>query len=169
VDPSTALRSCVLEKILEQIDRTEHLIGLLPPNSAEWTPEIPGSWPVGALLGHLLDAMAGFCAALYAASPNRLPQLRELRNVQVNHLCSASEALGRIALYRTAIEGGFSAITDADLGVAVPTVFVSQGEPLLTLLLGNLEHLLNHKYQLFMYLKLMGIDARTADLYCFRG
>jgi hypothetical protein len=32
-------------------------------------------------------------------------------------------------------------------------VFVPQGEPLLTLLLGNLEHFINHKYQLFSYLK----------------
>jgi len=57
---------------------------------------------------------------------------------------------------------------DSDLSVPVPTVFVKDGEPLLTLLLGNLEHLINHKHQLFMYLKLMGVNVQSADLYHFR-
>jgi hypothetical protein len=51
----------------------------------------------------------------------------------------------------------------------VATVFVERGEPLLTLLLGNLEHLINHKHQLFTYLKQMGVDVNTRDLYRFRG
>jgi hypothetical protein len=38
-----------------------------------------------------------------------------------------------------------------------------------TLLLGNLEHLINHKHQLFLYLKLMGVPVGTPDLYQFRG
>ncbi|HEV3038281.1 MAG TPA: hypothetical protein VHA33_10940 [Candidatus Angelobacter sp.] len=39
----------------------------------------------------------------------------------------------------------------------------------MTILLGNLEHLMNHKYQLFFYLKLLGIPAGTQDLYKLRG
>ncbi len=39
----------------------------------------------------------------------------------------------------------------------------------MTLLLGNLEHLLNHKYQLFFYLKLLGVPVNSSDLYRFRG
>jgi len=31
--------------------------------------------------------------------------------------------------------------------------------------LANLEHLMNHKYQLFIYLKLLGVVVRTGDLY----
>ena len=51
----------------------------------------------------------------------------------------------------------------------LPTVFVAEGETLLTLLLGNLEHVINHKHQLFMYLKLMTVSVSTEDLYRFRG
>ncbi len=40
---------------------------------------------------------------------------------------------------------------------------------LLTLLLGNLEHLINHKHQLFVYLKMMGMNVKTSDLYCSRA
>jgi len=39
----------------------------------------------------------------------------------------------------------------------------------LTLLLGNLEHLINHKHQLFSYLKQMGVPVATPDLYQLRG
>ena len=51
----------------------------------------------------------------------------------------------------------------------MPTVFVPQGESILTLLLGNLEHLINHKHQLFTYLKQMGVPVATPDLYRFRA
>lgn len=66
------------------------------------------------------------------------------------------------------IDEGFALLEDQDLSRRLPTVFVRSGEPILTLLLGNLEHLINHKHQLFTYLKLMGIDVRTRDLYRFR-
>jgi hypothetical protein len=83
--------------------------------------------------------------------------------------CPPSRARERIPVYQAAIREGFDSINDADLGRAIPTVFVPAGEPLLTLLLGNLEHLVNHKHQLFMYLQLMGVKVGSADLYHFRG
>jgi len=48
----------------------------------------------------------------------------------------------------------------------VPTVFVTNGESLLTLLLSNLEHLVNPKHQLFTYLKLLsvGVTRRSASI-----
>jgi len=42
-------------------------------------------------------------------------------------------------------------------------------EALLTLLLGNLEHFINHQYQLFAYLKMLGVPLGTRDLYVWRG
>jgi hypothetical protein len=156
-------------KIHEQIERTEHLIGLLPEGSTDWVPPISSAWPVGMLLGHLLDCLAGFCAVLYAVAPERLGHLTALRDLPVNHVFSPVEAAGRIPAYRAALDEGFAAIEDADLAVRVPTVFVKKGETLLTLLLGNLEHLINHKHQLFVCLKMMGIDVATSDLYRFRA
>jgi hypothetical protein len=155
------LCAALLEKIQEQIDRTAHLITLLPPL-------LPPD-PVEMLLGHLLDCLAGFCAVLAAAEPERLAHFSELRTLPVNHACSTAEALSRIALYRERIEEGFALLADSDLARTLPTVFADQGEPVLTLLLGNLEHLINHKHQLFTYLKQMGVEVSTRDLYRFRG
>jgi hypothetical protein len=87
----------------------------------------------------------------------------------VNHDCNIPEAVDRIALYRDHIDEGFALLRDEDLARIIPTVFVASGEPVLTLLLGNLEHLINHKHQLFTYLKVMGVAVGTRDLYCFRA
>ena len=76
---SQRLCQAVLAKIQEQIVGTLHLISLLPPDSLDWSPAIPGAWTVGFLLGHLLDVLAGFCAVLAAARPAglRIPMSSE--------------------------------------------------------------------------------------------
>jgi hypothetical protein len=158
----------LLSKIAEQIERTDHLAGLVPAQQLHWKPPIPGAWTTGELLGHLLDCLAGFCAVLYKVEPDRLRHFTGLRDLPVNQACEPDEARRRIALYRSHIDEGFTLVNDAALGRKLPTLFVPEGETLLTLLLGNLEHLINHKHQLFLYLKLMAVDVRSADLYRFR-
>ena len=169
MDDPRPLCAALLAKIHEQLDNTEHLIRLLPADRLDWVPKVPGAWtPAGALLGHLLDCLAGFCAVLAAYEPERLRHFGELRELPVNHRCPPDEAARSIAVYRAHIDEGFALLTDADLSRPVPTVFAQQGESVLALLLGNLEHLINHKHQLFTYLKLLGVDVASRDLYRFR-
>jgi DinB superfamily len=165
VDPLVA---AVHTKIDEQIGRTVHLIGLIPPDCLDWAPAIPGAWSFAELLGHLLDCLAGICAVLYKAHPNELAHLAELQKLPVNHACGPNEARHRIEIYRTHSEEGFALLHDGDLSRKLPTVFVPDGETVLTLLLGNLEHVINHKHQLFTHLKLAGVSVGTPDLYQFR-
>jgi DinB superfamily len=157
-------------KLLEQIERTEHLIRLVPPDKLGWDPQLhQGSSDVGYLLGHLLDCMAGVCAVFHAAFPQQLGDFSALQSLPVNHFCTPEETLRRIREYTARIGDGFDLCRDNDLVRMVPSVFVPQGEPLATLLLGNLEHLINHKYQLFFYLKLLGIPVTSRDIYRWRG
>jgi hypothetical protein len=171
--PEHAIADSVRDKILETIERTHHLVSLTPPAQLLWRPEAAGGQTVGIelghLLGHLLSCMAGFCAALHAAFPSELSEMKELRALAVDHSCSPDEARGRIESYSRHIAKGFSHCADEDLGRKIRTVFVPGGETLLTILLGNLEHLTNHKYQLFFYLKLLGLKVETHDLYRLRG
>lgn len=155
--PDAILCDCLLAKIQEQIERTTHLIRLVPETQRDWSPQ-PTAWTMGELLAHFLDCMAGFCAVLAAAEPQRLAHFAKLR-----------EAPATIEMFRAHIEEGFGLLTDADLARRLPTVFVAQGETVLTLLLGNLEHLINHKHQLFTNLKRMGVPVATPDLYRFRA
>jgi hypothetical protein len=166
VDP---LAGAVAAKVQEQIERTVHLVGLIPLDRLHWTPPIPGAWPFSELLGHLLDCLAGICAVLYAAHPDTLAHFAELRTLPVNVVCGPDDARRRIAMYRAHIEEGFAMLRDEDLARKLPTVFMPEGESVMTLLLGNLEHLINHKHQLFVYLKLLPVSVGTADLYRLRG
>jgi hypothetical protein len=163
------ISAAIISKVNEQIERSIHLTGFVPAGQLHWRPPIPGTWSLGELLGHLLDCLAGFCAVLYAAHPEPLRHFADLRQLPVNHACGPDEARERIGLYRLYINQGFAIVDDADLDRKLSTVFVADGETLLTLLLGNLEHLINHKHQLFMYLKLMAVNVGSEDLYQFRG
>lgn len=161
---SRDIATLLLSKLEEQIERTEHLLTLIRADNLEWKP-LPESLRVCDLLGHLLECMAGFCAALYAVNPEGLAHFASLRERPVNHCCGIEEARGRISEYSKCIKEGFAILSDDDLARRIPTVFAPEGEAVLTILLGNLEHLINHKYQLFFYLKLLGVEVRTTDLY----
>lgn len=171
--PERAIVESIAEKVLEAIERTEHLVSLVPLERLEWQPDLPSHLPpandLGHTLGHLLDCLSGFCAVFQVAFPTELADFAKLRSLPVNQFCSAEEAGRRIKTYGAHIERGFRCCSDADLARKIPTVFVPDGETLVTLLLGNLEHLLNHKYQLFLYLKLAGVAISSQDIYRFRG
>jgi hypothetical protein len=169
------LTACIRKKILEGVERTDHLIRLVPPDQLDWRPSqrlaalTPPAVDMGHLLGHLLDCIGGICAALVAAFPVDLAAFSRLRMLPVNFSCPPQDGRDRITSYSQCIERGFDICTDSALAQKVPTVFVPEGEELLTLLLGNFEHLTNHKYQLFFYLKTLGVPVKSADLYHWRA
>jgi diphthine-ammonia ligase len=156
---SGGLARVIAEKIEEQVERTEHLLSLVPPERFGWGPgwSTP-AFQLSELRTHLHGTLSGFCAVLYAAFPDRLGHLQELRD--------SGASLETLWL---GIEEGMRLVRDQDLSRMITTVFVPKGEPLLTLLLGNLEHFINHKHQLFDYLKMLGVNVRTEDLYRLRG
>ena len=162
-----AISVLLLNKVREQAERLDQLIMKVPEGRLDWRPA-PGSLSVGELLGHLLECFAGFCSVLHKLDPERLAHFSQLRELPVNHRCSAEDAQRRVKQYLEHIEEGFCVIQTGDLTRLLPTVFAKQGETVFTLLLGNLEHLINHKHQLFTYLKLMGVSVGTSDLYCLR-
>src|SRR5580658_1346967 len=94
-------------KIDEQIERTAHLAGLLPEAVIECGIDASSSWTAGALLGHLLDCLAGFCAALYAAEPERLAHFQRLRELPVNLSLGPQEFAARLEIYRGHIAEAF--------------------------------------------------------------
>jgi hypothetical protein len=161
------------DKVLETIERTDHLVSLVPPDRLNWCPEVPSHLPpssdFGHLVGHLLDCLAGFCAAFYAGFPSELADFLEYRSMTLNQSCSPEKARASSKVYTGLIDRGFGCCTDADLARKIQTLFVPEGETLLTILLGNLEHLVSHKYQLFFHLKLAGVAVTSRDIYKWRG
>lgn len=164
---SNALARLFFSKLEEQIERAQHLLTLIPSDKLEWKPQ-PDSLRICDLLGHLLECLSGFCATLYAVNLERLAHFDRLRMLPVNHSCGVEEARERLRDYAMHIGVGFALLSDDDLRRRVPTVFAPEGEALITILLGNLEHFINHKYQLFSYLKLLEVGVTTSDLYRIR-
>ena len=160
------------EKVMEAIERVEHLISRVPADRIGWRAPMPANVTqandLGHTLGHLLDCMAGFCAVFRKAFPEEFGDFDKLREMPLNGSWSPEEASKGLRMIAGYIARGFKRCSDADLARMVPTVFVAEGESLLTLLLGNLEHLNNHKYQLFLYLKLAGVAVGSRDVYRFR-
>jgi hypothetical protein len=177
---SCELSAALYLKISEQMDLIDRLIAMIPAGKLDWSPR-PESHvapkkeedrpllSLGHLLGHLLDCAAGFCAALYKMDPVRFDALNELRGLPVNFCAEPEEARVRMKQYAANLKTAFAKLDDDDLARPLPTIFVPLGEPALTVLLGNLEHLTNHKFQLFIYLRLLGIEVSTRDLYQMRG
>ncbi len=160
-------------KIDEQIQRLSGIISRLPAGNLHWRPSmpqmpVPAPRSLGEVLGHLLQCLAGFVAVLHAVRPGELSHFVELKQRPVNHFCQEAEALARISEYRDYLHAGFQLLTDEQLARVIPTVFVKEGETVLTLLLGNFEHLVNHKHELFMYTKFLGVPLTSPDLYQFR-
>jgi hypothetical protein len=171
--PAGPLTELILAKINQQIDLLIGLIRRLPAEGCGMTPPLPpDSFPspksLGEVLGHLLQCLAGFVAVLHAVHPERLGHLLDLKAKPVNHACESDEAIERIEDYRRHIESGFAVLEDDELARVLPTVFAPRGEAVLSLLLGNFEHLVNHKHELFFYAKLLGVRLTSKDLYLFR-
>jgi hypothetical protein len=156
-------------KLDHQVERINHLIVLVPDERLNWIPPLTNGFTFAVLLGHIMDCLAGFAATLYAAKPAELTRLLELKQYAGSHALSPSAASETLQVFRTSLAQGFAVFDDSDLFRMIPTVFVPQGESLLTLLLINFEHLASHKYQLFIWLRLAGVAVSSRDLYHFSG
>jgi uncharacterized damage-inducible protein DinB len=143
------------------------MLARLPPDALAWRPGLPDGarsiWNTGEVISHLAECTAGFLAVLLRLRPEAMADVAKYRDMPLPQ--GVEPVRKRLALYREEIAKGLALLTAGDLAEVVPTVFVKEGEPVLTLLLGNLEHLVNHKHQLFLYLRLMGVEVSTPDLY----
>jgi len=168
---NNALVLSVQQKVQDAIERTGHLIDLVPEDCLEWHPspqQGPGHFiDVGHVLGHLLSCFGGFCSVMLKAFPDKLAHFADLQWLKTNYCCPPAEAAARLRSYSAFIDEGFLCCPDADLTRVIPTVLLPEGETMLSLLLNNLEHLNHHKYQLFVYLKLLGLPVGSRDLYRF--
>ncbi len=148
---SEPLCESLLGAIDTHLERTIHLLAKLPPDEESW------------IAAHLMDCAAGFCAVLLAAEPVQLQSLTELK-AWSRIACTPVHATERLKAYAQRIREGFSSLTDGDLARRIPTVFSGpEGETILTLFLGNIEHLTNHKRQLFELLRNRGVTVTSPD------
>jgi hypothetical protein len=85
--PDNAIVESIRLKVWEQVEKTEHLIQLIPSDRIGWNPQWQsGSSDISHLLGHLLDCLADFCAVFHAAFPQQMGGVLKLRSLPVRRL-----------------------------------------------------------------------------------
>ena len=156
-------------KFEHQIERIEHLTGLVPTDKLNWVPPQTNGFTFTVLLGHMMECIAGVAATLYAARPEELRYLLDLKRLAGNQHVGITVVIEGLHMFQESLKEAFSHLTDQDLAKLIPTVFVSEGESVLTLMLINYEHLASHKYQLFLWLRMAGVKVESQDLYHFSG
>ena len=140
------------------------LISLAPANKLDWKPGKGNYMTLGQLLHHL--AMCP--GALVAAVNNAFPPAEAFQKFVEEDLKNTKgpDVAGReLSRGWDEARATLSRVSDADfLGktVAVPW---GPPTPLWRTCLEMADHWANHKYQLFFYLKLLGLPVNTMTLY----
>jgi hypothetical protein len=165
-----AIIDVLARKVDEDLVLIEEMLEMVPEGKGEWVPDWPSAsgeaaFSVDRLAGHLVEACAGLCACFVRLHGERLPHFEALK---VRVMTGEEPPLVLIAACRGHIAEGFSVTTNADLSRLVVTYFSPQGEPILETLLGNWKHVNHHAHQLFLYLKLLGVQVSTQHLYRFK-
>ena len=162
--PENFIVESIRLKVREQIERTEHLIELIPPDRIEWNPQwhpTPSMLVTGS--GDLLDYLR-FSRRVPCPFPQDPNGMQELRTLPVNHFCRPDEAAGRFEVYARCIEEGFELCNDEDLRRMLPTVFAT--ESVMTLLPWESRTPDQSQVPTFCVSEALQHAVGTGDIYC---
>lgn len=173
---SRVLTEVLARRFDEDLALIEEMLALVPEGREGWRPAWPPSpdggeaFTVAELAAHFLMACGGVNGCLQKLHPDKLKHFTALKE-QVALAKKPRLAVTRalLASFRAQMREGFAATADADLGRKIPTYFTPAGEPFLETLLTNGKHVNHHAYQLFVFLKLMGVPVGTRHLYRFKS
>ncbi len=167
MNPETSTET-LAARILEDAELIGELLALVPPGREQWAPPGTDAFALDRLAAHIVESFAGVCACLHKLYPERLAHFNALaaRTANLTTLSPAAAA-ALLADCRAAAAEGFALVTDADLPRRLHTVFSPEGQPFAGVLMVNWKHVLHHGFQLFFYLKLLGVPVSTRHLYRF--
>jgi uncharacterized damage-inducible protein DinB len=138
------------------------LFDKVPADKLEWSPAGAKFMPLGALLRHLA-ACPGLISVI---AKNQFPDAETLKKlIADNDNLRATPAEAQALLKQTLAQAlaDIAALSDEDYkNKMVSAPFATL--PMWRMLLAGSEHLLNHKMQLYMYLKILGKPVGWMDL-----
>ncbi|MFA6469035.1 MAG: DinB family protein [Bacteroidota bacterium] len=148
----------------KQLAPTEPLFLLVPPEQKDWKPT-GDSFTAGQLMHHMASALR-FNANGIARNDWALPSLR---HVFITNKRTPSATVDEcVNLYRENAKyflDIFSAMSEEEFQTGVLDTLQLGRAQKWRMSLFALEHHLNHKAELFMYLKLMGAKVTSRELY----
>ena len=148
----------------QMLTPTLPLFELVPENKFQWKPT-EDSFTCGQMMVHMAQALR-FNADGIARNEWALPSLRHIflanRKIQTSTLEEA------IALYKTNVEyflSVFRQMSEEEFNTAIVNTPQFGPQEKWRYALFAVTHHLNHKTELFMYLKMMGIKVGSRELY----
>jgi uncharacterized damage-inducible protein DinB len=154
------------ECVMDAYRPAKALIGMAPADKLEWRPG-PNFMSVGQVICHLVDGMGGDLRCLFTGEwpTTSMEQMAEMMKLENRPSCGVAEALNKLENDKAVLREFLDGISEEDFAhkpVSTPWGMQGKMEPMSIAFLG---HFLNHKMQLFIYLKLLGLPVDTGTLY----
>jgi hypothetical protein len=141
----------------------ESLLKMVPADKLDWKPGA-SFMTLGQLICHLGD---GIGTELRMLVDNSWPKPEVMSEAMKKGMpsCGVQEALSKLEKDRTVLKDVLAGVTEEEFAnkiVSVPWGWKANME---RMSLDFREHFVNHKMQLFLYLKLLGFSVNTETLY----
>jgi len=152
------------EMAVQAIQPAEKMIGMVPADKLDWRPG-PTFMSMGQVLYHLAD---GLGSGLDMAIANTWPSMEEMESgMKLENMpaCGIQEALTKLEKDKAALRATLDRVSEDDFTNRVVSVPWGWKAKLEIMSIGFLGHFNNHKMQLFLYLKLLGVPVNTETLY----
>lgn len=150
--------------VVEACRPTESLIRMVSPDKLQWRPG-PKFMSLGQLICHLGDGLGAVLSATVTGkwpTPEEMEQAMKLENMPS---CTVEDALNKLESDKLVLRETLNGISEEDfVGKIVSVPWGMQGT-IERMAISFLEHFTNHKMQLFIYLKLLGLPVHTGTLY----
>ena len=150
--------------VMESFRPAEKLIGMVPADKLDWRPG-PTFLSTGQVLCHLSDGVGG---GLEMLVNNKWPSMEEMESgMKLENMpaCGVQEALSKMEKDKTILRKTLDGMSEEDFTNRVFSVPWGWKAKMEIMSINFLGHFNNHKMQLFMYLKLLGLPVNTESLY----
>lgn len=157
-------REQYFEGFERMIAATERLFGKVPADKLEWAPK-EGMLTCGQQMIHMAGALAVYAEGI-ASGTWTAGTIEEIlkKNHEAPHANSAVAARIMRRSFQT-LRSTLAAFSESDLLTPVFSPQFGRDVPRWQLVIMCMEHHLNHKAELFLYLRLLGIAINSRDLY----
>jgi len=150
------------EYCLSAFRPAESLLKMVPADKLDWKPG-PSFMSMGHLICHLSEGIGTELGMLIQNSWPKPEEMAEL--MKQTPTCGVQEALAKLEKDKATLREVLASVSEEDFAnkiVSVPWGWKAKMEKMS---LDFREHFVNHKMQLFTYLKLLGFPVNTETLY----
>jgi hypothetical protein len=152
------------EVVMEDFRPAEKLIAMVPVDKLNWQPG-PTFMSLGQVICHLSDGLGGGLEMMLSGQWPSMEEMEEGMKLENLPSCSPQEALDKLEKDKKILRRVLDGMSEEDFTNKVVSVPWGWKAKMERMAIGFLEHFTNHKMQLFIYLKLLGLPVNTQTLY----